>query len=84
MTWAFVDPDFTRPPSEVCSTCHDVSTPTYNRQDWTRAGRLEDFAHAFADWHFDWLDIPELIATADEIWEYPMVDRDPLEAEITR
>lgn len=48
------------------------------RQDWTRRGKPEDFAPRFADWHFDWLDIPAVIAAADAIWEYPMVDRDPL------
>ncbi len=46
--------------------------------DWRRAGRLDDFAHHFANWHFDWLDVPALLAGAEEILEYPMVDRDPL------
>lgn len=50
----------------------------WNRQDWTREGHLHDFAPAFADWHFDWLDIPRIIEAAQDIWEYPMVDRDPL------
>ncbi|QBY00461.1 flavin-dependent oxidoreductase [Rhodophyticola sp. CCM32] len=48
--------------------------------DWTREGRLSDFAPAFADWQFDWLNIPWLIHHADRIWEFPMVDRDPLPA----
>lgn len=48
------------------------------REDWNREGQLEDFAPRFADWRFDWLDIPQLIATADQVYEYPMVDRDPL------
>ncbi len=34
----------------------------------------------YADWSFDWLDVPELIAGSAEILEYPMVDRDPLPA----
>jgi 5-methylphenazine-1-carboxylate 1-monooxygenase len=51
----------------------------WNRQDWNRAGRLTDFLPAFADWHFDWLDVPEVIRGADAIFEYPMVDRNPLE-----
>lgn len=50
----------------------------WNRQDWTREGRLGDFAGEFAEWSFDWLDIPAMIAGAAQIWEYPMVDRDPL------
>ncbi len=31
-----------------------------------------------ADWHFDWLDVPDFIRAADQILEYPMVDQDPL------
>ncbi|RFP89406.1 flavin-dependent oxidoreductase [Rhodobacteraceae bacterium 63075] len=50
----------------------------WRRQDWNRAGRLEDFLAAFEDWHFDWLDVPEVIRRAQGVFEYPMVDRDPL------
>ena len=31
-----------------------------------------------ADWRIDWLDLDRLIGTAEQILEYPMVDRDPL------
>jgi 2-polyprenyl-6-methoxyphenol hydroxylase-like FAD-dependent oxidoreductase len=47
--------------------------------DWAKPGRIEDFIEPFADWHFDWLDIPDLINNADYILEYPMVDRDPID-----
>ncbi|HEY8291743.1 MAG TPA: FAD-dependent monooxygenase, partial [Thermomicrobiales bacterium] len=50
-----------------------------NREDWNRRGDLADFLPAFAGWRFDWLDIPELIRRAEIIYEYPMVDRDPLD-----
>ena len=57
----------------------DIETPHYNQQrDWNRAGRLEDFIDAIAGWHFDWLDVPDLIRNADMILEFPMVDQDPL------
>jgi 2-polyprenyl-6-methoxyphenol hydroxylase-like FAD-dependent oxidoreductase len=46
---------------------------------WATPGRIEDFIAPFADWNFPWLDIPQLIAEADFIIEYPMVDRDPVE-----
>jgi 2-polyprenyl-6-methoxyphenol hydroxylase-like FAD-dependent oxidoreductase len=52
----------------------------WQRQDWTRQGRLEDFAPQFAGWRFGWIDVPGLIAAAAGVWEYPMVDRDPLPA----
>lgn len=47
-------------------------------RDWTRDGRLDDFLPAFADWHFDWLDVPTLIREAEVMLEFPMVDQDPL------
>ena len=47
--------------------------------DWATIGRVEDFIEPFQDWRFDWLDIPDLIAGAEFILEYPMVDRDPVE-----
>jgi 2-polyprenyl-6-methoxyphenol hydroxylase-like FAD-dependent oxidoreductase len=50
----------------------------WRREDWNRAADLADFAPDFATWRFDWLDIPALIAGAGAVYEYPMVDRDPL------
>ena len=32
----------------------------------------------FESWGFGWLDIPALIKAADKIYEFPMIDRDPL------
>ncbi|HUN51428.1 MAG TPA: flavin-dependent oxidoreductase [Candidatus Sulfotelmatobacter sp.] len=56
----------------------EIETPDYQRRDWNRAGRLEDFIGPFENWHFDWLDVPGLIRSADAILEFPMVDQDPL------
>ena len=56
----------------------EIETPNYRRRDWNRAGSLEDFIGAFADWHFDWLDVPAFIRAADSVLEFPMVDQDPL------
>ena len=46
--------------------------------DWNRPGRPSDFIDIFSDWHFDWLDVPRLIENATQIFEYPMVDKDPV------
>ena len=46
--------------------------------DWNQSGSAADFAGIFKDWKFDWLDVPALIAKADQILEYPMVDKDPV------
>ena len=50
----------------------------WKREDWNRPGRIEDFEQTFADWRFPWLDIPALIRSAQAVFEFPMVDRDPL------
>ncbi|MEL0048443.1 MAG: flavin-dependent oxidoreductase [Gammaproteobacteria bacterium] len=47
-------------------------------QGWNREGDIDDFLPEFANWQFDWLDVPGLIRSADRIYEYPMVDRDPV------
>jgi 5-methylphenazine-1-carboxylate 1-monooxygenase len=46
--------------------------------DWNKPGRVEDFISIYEDWRFDWLDVPELIRSADTVFEYPMVDKDPV------
>jgi 5-methylphenazine-1-carboxylate 1-monooxygenase len=56
----------------------EIETPNYRKRDWNRPGSLDDFIGAFADWHFDWLDVPALIRAADSALEFPMVDQDPL------
>jgi 2-polyprenyl-6-methoxyphenol hydroxylase-like FAD-dependent oxidoreductase len=47
-------------------------------RDWNRQADTERFAPQFKDWRFDWLDIPALIEGADAVYEFPMVDRDPV------
>jgi len=56
----------------------EIETPNYRKRDWTRPGSIDDFIGAFADWHFDWLDVPAFIRAADSVLEFPMVDQDPL------
>ena len=46
--------------------------------DWNKPGQLEDFFPVYQDWHFDWIDVPEMVRNAEQILSYPMVDRDPL------
>src|SRR3546814_377209 len=50
----------------------------WRREDWNRAGDPADFLPQFQDWRFDWLDVPALIGAAETVYEYPVVDRDPL------
>ena len=48
------------------------------REDWNKPGDANDILPRFADWNFGWLDVPTIIRTASAIFEFPMVDRDPL------
>lgn len=48
------------------------------RQDWMKPGKVEDLLAVFGGWRFDWLDVPAIIREAEQILEWPMVDRDPL------
>ncbi|HZP99457.1 MAG TPA: flavin-dependent oxidoreductase [Reyranella sp.] len=57
----------------------ELARPEAVRQDWTGRGRLEDMMPAFAGLKFDFLDITGMIEATEEILEYPMVDRDPLD-----
>jgi 2-polyprenyl-6-methoxyphenol hydroxylase-like FAD-dependent oxidoreductase len=49
------------------------------REDWNRPGKLADFLPRYEDWHFPCLDVPAVIRAAHAVFEFPMVDRDPLE-----
>ena len=49
----------------------------WDAASWNQSVDLQVFLPAFADWDFDWLDIPVLVGRAEQVWEYPMVDRDP-------
>ena len=51
----------------------------WRREDWNRPGVLEDFLPWFESWTFGWLDVPAIIRGASRCFEYPMVDRDPLD-----
>ena len=51
----------------------------WRREDWNRRGNTQDFLPQFEAWQFDWLDVPGLIRAAHHCYEYPMVDRNPLD-----
>lgn len=55
--------------------------PTYEwrREDYNRTANLEEFLPWFERWTFDWLDVPGLIRNCPHAYEYPLVDRDPVD-----
>jgi 2-polyprenyl-6-methoxyphenol hydroxylase-like FAD-dependent oxidoreductase len=56
----------------------ELQSPRHVQPDWTLGGKTEHFYPVFKDWHFDWLDCAALIRDAEQVLEYPMLDRDPL------
>ncbi|CAN7217066.1 5-methylphenazine-1-carboxylate 1-monooxygenase [compost metagenome] len=56
----------------------DSVPDTPPRSDWNKQVDKSVFCAAFADWKWDWIDIPALIDGAQAIYEFPMVDKDPL------
>ncbi|MFW8593978.1 flavin-dependent oxidoreductase [Cribrihabitans neustonicus] len=61
----------------IAEKSFDPATP-WQREDWNRPADITDFAGDFEDWRFSWIDVPALIRGAETVFEYPMVDRDPL------
>ncbi len=46
--------------------------------DWNKKVEIDSFIHHFQGWRYDWLDVPAMLRGADEVFEYPMIDRDPV------
>jgi 5-methylphenazine-1-carboxylate 1-monooxygenase len=57
----------------------DIKGDSFEQNDWNQPGNLADFLPVYQDWHFDWLDVPQMIRESEQILEYPMVDKDPIE-----
>ncbi|MEW9921984.1 flavin-dependent oxidoreductase [Marimonas sp. MJW-29] len=51
----------------------------FKKEDWNRKANLDDFLPQYRHFNLDWIDIPGLIEGAEEVLEYPMVDRDPID-----
>jgi 2-polyprenyl-6-methoxyphenol hydroxylase-like FAD-dependent oxidoreductase len=62
----------------ICDLKTD-QTQLPRREDWNRPGALGDFLPRYEEWHFPCLDVPAVIRAAEVVFEFPMVDRDPLE-----
>jgi 2-polyprenyl-6-methoxyphenol hydroxylase-like FAD-dependent oxidoreductase len=56
----------------------EIKRDTTIQNDWNKPGDLKDFYSIYEDWRFDWLDVAQMIRDADQILEYPMVDKDPI------
>ncbi len=57
----------------------EIQRDTTDANDWNKPGDLADFFPIYESWRFDWLDVAQMIKDADQILEYPMVDKDPID-----
>ncbi|KUF12316.1 flavin-dependent oxidoreductase [Pseudoponticoccus marisrubri] len=53
-------------------------TRGWEKSGWFRPVEIDSFAHHFAQFRYDWLDVPALLASAEIAYENPMIDRDPV------
>jgi len=51
----------------------------WSESSWNKEVDIDTFLPQFESWNFDWLDIPAMIRSAGKVWEFPMVDRDPVD-----
>jgi 5-methylphenazine-1-carboxylate 1-monooxygenase len=49
-----------------------------SRESWSTPGHARDLLPTFSQWKLDGIDVAEMINNAAQIFEWPMVDRDPL------
>ena len=70
--------NFIRTGHHLTSITQSTQGAKLPRRDWNRRGDKASFAPAFRIFRFPFLDIPALLETAAEVYEFPMVDRDPV------
>ena len=56
-----------------------VNKDEWSKADWNRSVDAEVVLAHFKDWQYTWLDVPAFIRGAPSIFEYPMIDRDPID-----
>lgn len=57
----------------------EIESDVAAANDWNRTTSAANVLPIFEGWQFDWLDVPAMIEGAETIFEYPMVDKDPVD-----
>ncbi len=74
------EPDKTLMNWVVCAKLGDGSTPIPSREDWSKAGKLDEvMQHVDGIFDLPEIDIEGLIKATEQNFIYPMCDRDPLD-----
>src|SRR5262249_17106837 len=63
----------------VMAKSGDEGAPPPRREDWSRPGRLDELLPYAKRFAVDEVDVIDLIHSTEVFWEYPCVDRDPLD-----
>jgi 5-methylphenazine-1-carboxylate 1-monooxygenase len=50
------------------------------REAWNRRASAEKVLAMFGAWRYPWLDLPALIERTSAIYEFPLIDRDPVDS----
>jgi 5-methylphenazine-1-carboxylate 1-monooxygenase len=64
--------------NQIINWMAEIKRDTFEQNEWNKPGNLADFYELYKNWRFDWLDVAAMIRSADQILEYPMVDKDPV------
>lgn len=59
---------------------HPKDSGGIDQSDWNRPATPDAFMGEFTDWKYDWIDVPDIVSKAEGIWEFPMIDRDPVDS----
>jgi 5-methylphenazine-1-carboxylate 1-monooxygenase len=49
-------------------------------RDWNSKSDKNRLVEIYKNWQFDWLNVPQMIAGSEAVYEFPMSDRNPLPA----
>jgi 5-methylphenazine-1-carboxylate 1-monooxygenase len=60
----------------ICQKAVRSSAPLV--QDWNKRISPDAVLADFDAWRFNWLDLPRLVRASEAIFEFPLVDRDPI------
>lgn len=64
--------------SSLVNWIAELRVPGDVPNDWNRRVDKAAFAGRFAGWNWGWIDIPALIERTEAVYEFPLVDKDPL------
>lgn len=48
-------------------------------ENWTNLAAQPEVSSRYADWVFDWLNVPKTLSATEQVFEFPVYDRDPLD-----